>query len=154
DCERLLSALRQEMALDVLHFDFHLLSGLQAVLRKGKWAVTAAVHMRTEPTVIALWPGFHEGGIHGLAVDLGSTTIAGHLVNLVTGDVIASSGLMNPQIRFGEDLMSRVSYGMMNPGGAAEMTQAVRDGLNRMFDDLATEAGIDKATILDSAFVM
>jgi uncharacterized 2Fe-2S/4Fe-4S cluster protein (DUF4445 family) len=154
DRERLLSALRQEMALDILHFDFHLLSGLQTTLRKGKWAVTAAVHMRPEPTVIALWPGFHEGGIHGLAVDLGSTTIAGHLVNLVTGEVIASSGLMNPQIRFGEDLMSRVSYGMMNPGGAGEMTQAVRDGLNRMFDDLATEAGIDKATILDSAFVM
>ncbi len=154
DRERLLAALGEATGLAGIKFDHHLLSTLQPVLRQGKWAVTAALHLRPEPTVTALWPGFHEGGIHGLAVDLGSTTIAGHLVDLVTGEVIASSGLMNPQIRFGEDLMSRVSYGMMNPGGADEMTQAVRDGLNRLFDELATEAGIDKATILDSAFVM
>jgi uncharacterized 2Fe-2S/4Fe-4S cluster protein (DUF4445 family) len=53
--------------------------------------------------------GFYEGGLYGVAVDLGSTTIAAHLCDLRTGEVLASSGLMNPQIRFGEDLMSRVS---------------------------------------------
>ena len=61
--------------------------------------------------------------IYGLAVDLGSTTIAAHLCDLQTGEVVASSGIMNPQIRFGEDLMSRVSYSMMNKGGDQEMTQ-------------------------------
>lgn len=67
--------------------------------------------------IIDFWPGYFEGHLYGLAVDLGSTTIAAHLCDLTDGSVLASSGLMNPQIRFGEDLMSRVSYAMMNPGG-------------------------------------
>jgi hypothetical protein len=68
----------------------------------------------------------HPAGLrdkaYGIAVDVGSTTIAAHLCDLQTGEVVASAGMMNPQIRFGEDLMSRVSYVMMNPGGDREMT--------------------------------
>ncbi len=155
DAERLLQALRTQTGHEVLTLDRHLLTSLQAVLRKGKWAVTAAIHQDDgAASVIALWPGFFEGKLHGLAVDLGSTTIAGHLVELETGDVRASSGLMNPQIRFGEDLMSRVSYAMMNPGGAGEMTEVVRDGLNRLVDELVEEAGIERDSLLDASFVM
>ena len=84
------------------------------------------------PRILHVWPGFYDGSIYGLAIDVGSTTIAGHLCDLATGEVLASTGLMNPQIRFGEDLMSRVSYAMMNPGGAAEMTRAVRGALNAL----------------------
>ena len=69
-----------------------------------------------------IWPGFRDKAF-GLAVDIGSTTIAAHLCDLASGEVVASAGVMNPQIRFGEDLMSRVSYVMMNPGGDAEMTR-------------------------------
>jgi hypothetical protein len=69
--------------------------------------------------------------LYGLAIDLGSTTIAAHLTDLRMGAVVASGGVMNPQIRFGEDLMSRVSYAMMNPGGDVEMTDAVREGMER-----------------------
>ena len=68
------------------------------------------------PRASAIWPGFVDEA-YGVAVDVGSTTIAGHLCDLFGGDVVASGGRMNPQIRFGEDLMSRVSYVMMNPGG-------------------------------------
>ena len=92
---------------------------MQPVLRKGGWKVTVAVHLgdeTTPPKIMQIWPGFYEGTIYGLAVDLGSTTIAAHLCDLKTGEVVASSGIMNPQIRFGEDLMSRVSYSMMNTG--------------------------------------
>ncbi|GIT72445.1 MAG: hypothetical protein Ct9H300mP28_22590 [Pseudomonadota bacterium] len=62
-----------------------------------------------------------------MAVDIGSTTVAAHLCNLRTGEVLASAGMMNPQIRFGEDLMSRVSYVMMHPDGDAEMTKVIRE---------------------------
>ncbi len=86
--------------------------------------------------LIAIWPGFHDRAF-GLAVDVGSTTIAAHLTNLSTGEVAASAGLMNPQIRFGEDLMSRVSYVMMNPGGEKEMTAAVREALNTLARQVA-----------------
>ncbi len=153
DLERLLEALRAEMGLDALGMDFALLPGLQKVLRRGGWKVTAAVHTDGVPEVIALWPGYHEG-VYGIAVDIGSTTIAGHLTDLVSGAVVASSGLMNPQIRYGEDVMSRVSHTMMNPGGAAELTDSLRVGLTALVADLVEEAGIERSAILDTVFVM
>ena len=88
--------------------------------------------------MLDIWPGLYEGALYGLAIDLGSTTIATHLCDLQDGQVVASSGIMNPQIRFGEDLMSRVSYAMMNPGGDVDMTRAVRDSL----DTLIGRAGL------------
>ncbi|MCP4822065.1 MAG: DUF4445 domain-containing protein, partial [Shimia sp.] len=157
DLERLMTALKAATGHAHIEVDTHLLRPLQPILRKGNWSVTAAIHQGRDdatPRVIALWSGFYDKPLFGLAVDLGSTTIAGHLCNLETGEVVASSGLMNPQIRFGEDLMSRVSYAMMNKGGELEMTQAVRDGLNQLVTDIASEAAIEKDQILDAVFVM
>lgn len=157
DLERLLTALKAATGHAEISVDTHLLRPLQPILRKGNWAVTAAIHQDhtgAPARLIALWPGYFEGPVYGLAVDLGSTTIAGHLCDLTTGDVVASSGLMNPQIRFGEDLMSRVSYAMMNKGGDLEMTEAVRDGLNQLVTDIAKEADIAPTQILDAVFVM
>ena len=154
DLERLLDALKEESGIADLGFDFALLPALQKVLRAGDWKVTAAIYSDGGTRqVIALWPGYHEG-VYGLAVDIGSTTIAGHLTDLANGEVVASSGLMNPQIRYGEDVMSRVSHAMMNAGGATELTTAVRDGLNALVAALAEEAGIDRTLILDATFVM
>ncbi|MDU8926782.1 ASKHA domain-containing protein [Alisedimentitalea sp. MJ-SS2] len=157
DLERLVAALEDQWEIKDVCPDLHILHELQSALRKGKWAVTAAIHMGEageRPRIMHLWPGYYDGSIYGLAVDLGSTTIAAHLCDLQTGEVVASSGLMNPQIRFGEDLMSRVSYSMMNPGGADEMTNAVREGMNALFTQIAAEAEIDKALIMDAVFVM
>ncbi|MCO4848575.1 MAG: DUF4445 domain-containing protein [Yoonia sp.] len=156
DLERLIMALRKEWDLPALEADLGVLKLLQPALRKGDWKVTCAVHLGDDtfsPRIMQVWPGYYEGTIYGLAVDLGSTTIAAHLCDLQTGDVVASSGIMNPQIRFGEDLMSRVSYGMMNPSGADEMTTAVREGMNALFVQIASEAEIDRNLIVDAVFV-
>ncbi|WP_420863363.1 ASKHA domain-containing protein [Algirhabdus cladophorae] len=156
DLERLRDALKDQWGLENVHADLHILQEMQPILRKGGWKVTVAVHLGDEenaPRIMHIWPGYYEETVYGLAVDLGSTTIAAHLCDLQTGDVVASSGIMNPQIRFGEDLMSRVSYSMMNAGGAQEMTDAVREGMNALFVQIAIEAGIDKALIVDAVFV-
>ena len=156
DLERLINALRTDWDLPELEADLGVLTTLQPALRKGEWKVTCAVHLGDDtfsPRIMQVWPGFYEGSIYGLAVDLGSTTIAAHLCDLTTGEVVASSGIMNPQIRFGEDLMSRVSYGMMNPSGAEEMTRAVREGMNALFVQIASEAEIDRNLIVDAVFV-
>ncbi|ATG35596.1 putative metal-binding protein [Phaeobacter piscinae] len=156
DMERLIEALDAQWDLKGVKTDLHILNVLQPALRKGGWKVTVAVHLGDEnhpPKIMHIWPGFYEGSIYGLAVDLGSTTIAAHLCDLKTGEVVASSGIMNPQIRFGEDLMSRVSYSMMNKGGDQEMTRAVREGMNALFTQIASEAEIDKALIVDAVFV-
>ncbi len=156
DLERLERALREQWQIDAVTADLSLLSKLQPTLRKGKWEVTVALHKGHKDNVariVEIWPGLHENGLYGLAIDLGSTTIAAHLTDLDTGAVKASSGLMNPQIRFGEDLMSRVSYAMMNPGGDQEMTRAVREAINDLVTSIADEAGIDPALIVEAVFV-
>lgn len=156
DLERLRDALRDQWQLEGVAADLHILQSMQPVLRKGQWKVTVAVHLgdhENSPRIMHMWPGYYEGTVYGLAVDLGSTTIAAHLCDLQTGEVLASSGVMNPQIRFGEDLMSRVSYSMMNASGAQEMTTAVREGMNALFTQIATEAHIDKRLIVDAVFV-
>jgi uncharacterized 2Fe-2S/4Fe-4S cluster protein (DUF4445 family) len=113
---------------------------------------TLTVAICNKQSIIALWPGFHEA-IYGIAYDVGSTTIAAHLCDLATGEVMASDGLMNPQIRFGEDLMSRVSYVMMHPGGEKELTEVVRLALNNLASTVADEAGIVLEDILSVTIV-
>ncbi|PKP79407.1 MAG: drug:proton antiporter, partial [Alphaproteobacteria bacterium HGW-Alphaproteobacteria-2] len=156
DFERLARALAEQWGIEGVQADLGLLTRLQTALRKGGWRVSLAVHRDhtgSPPRIAGIWPGLHEGGIFGLAIDLGSTTIAAHLCDLVTGEVRASAGVMNPQIRFGEDLMSRVSYAMMNPGGDAEMTAAVRIALDALAVGVAAQAGIEPRLILDCVVV-
>ena len=156
DLERVARALQEQWEIKDVRAALPVLSKLQPALRKGKWQITVALykgHDESHSRILDVWPGLYEGGIYGLAIDLGSTTIAAHLCDLVTGEVMASSGLMNPQIRFGEDLMSRVSYVMMNPGGDIEMTTAVRMAINGLTEGIATEADIDPNAIFETVFV-
>lgn len=156
DFERLATALQAQWQVADVQAGLPLMRRLQPVLRKGEWKVTVALHKGNHdaaPRILDLFPGFYEGGLYGLAIDLGSTTIAAHLCDLRDGSVLASSGLMNPQIRFGEDLMSRVSYAMMNPGGDVEMTAAVRSSINDLAAAIAAEAQIDPALIYEVVFV-
>ncbi|MFP8778184.1 ASKHA domain-containing protein [Hydrogenophaga sp. RWCD_12] len=150
DLRRLEDSLEFEWGLSELNCDLKVMQALQPVLRKGGWKVTVAVHARRR--IIAIWPGLQKH-LYGMAVDVGSTTIAAHLCDLDTGEVVASAGVMNPQIRFGEDLMSRVSYVMMNPGGEVDMTHAVRTALNELARDVASQAGIMAGDILEATFV-
>jgi len=156
DFQRLAEALKEQWNVSGLQADLEVLRELQPVLRKGAWQVTAAVNVAgdgTAPRLVATFPGYREDPLYGLAIDLGSTTIAGHLVALDDGRVLASSGLMNPQIRFGEDLMSRVSYAMMNPGGDREMTAAVREALAGLAEALVTEAGVEATAVVEAVIV-
>jgi uncharacterized 2Fe-2S/4Fe-4S cluster protein (DUF4445 family) len=150
DLARLLAALEDEWGLTGLVADLHVVRELQGALRAGEWAVTVAVH--DGRAVTAVWPGFRDVAL-GIAFDVGSTTVAGHLCDLVTGDVLASAGAMNPQIRFGEDLMSRVSYLQLHPGAAGTLTSAVRGCMNGLVADLTAEAGFEPADVLEVTLV-
>ena len=158
DLTRLREALEREWGLVGLGFDDHVVVALQTALRASDnvsqgsppWTVTVAVHDGTQVT--AIWAGFHDAA-YGIAFDIGSTTVAGHLCDLHTGDVLASAGEMNPQIRFGEDLMSRVSYVMMNPGSEKELTRTVRGCLAKLTAELARDAGIARDDILEVTLV-
>ena len=112
----------------------------------------ATVAIRDVSQVVAVWPGLRDRAL-GIAVDVGSTTLAGHLFDLATGTALATAGTMNPQIRFGEDLMSRVSYVMMNPGGEVELTRAVRESLDELIGQLCEEGGTTRDEVLELVLV-
>ena len=150
DLQRLERALEKEWGLTGLSCDLRVLQDLQPALREGGWSLTVAV--RHGGRIIAVWPGFRDVA-YGAAVDVGSTTIAVHLCDLIRGEVVGSSGAMNPQIRFGEDLMSRVSYAMMNPDGAQQMTRAVRRAISKLIAGTASAAGIDPEDVLEVTLV-
>jgi len=150
DLQRLLQALEVEWGLTGLNTGLVLLRQLQAALREGKWQVTVVI--RNGHELIAVWPGFRDR-VFGAAIDVGSTTIAVHLCDLVTGEVLASSGAMNPQIRYGEDLMSRVSYAMLNAEGAGQMTRVVRGAINSLLAETAKQADIPLQDVLEITLV-
>ena len=150
DLRRLRAALGREWDLEHLDTDLYVLPRLQPALRAGEGGVTVAVH--DGETITGVWPGLHDNA-YGIAFDIGSTTVAGHLCDLWTGEVLASAGEMNPQIRFGEDLMSRVSYVMLHPGAEKELTKVVRGCLAKLTAQLANAAEIERDDILEVTLV-
>ena len=150
DKRRLQNELAREFELPIMDCELSQLRLLQKALAKSERRVTAAVYQHQQ--IIGIWPGEKEV-VYGLAIDLGSTTIAAQLCNLDTGEVVATADTMNPQIRFGEDLMSRVSYVMMNEGGDEAMTRVVREAFNQLATRAAKSAGIQLDEILDLTVV-
>ena len=154
DLERLYEALERDWGFTNIRCDHYLLHRVQSILRKGEWKATALVYDNGlgQPVMTALWPGFHNEAL-GLSVDIGSTTIAAHLSSLLSGRTLASSGTSNPQIRFGEDLMSRVSYVMMNPDGDQALTKVVREAIATLIEKVCSEASSTPDNIVEAVFV-
>jgi uncharacterized 2Fe-2S/4Fe-4S cluster protein (DUF4445 family) len=146
----LLEALEREWGVSGVSLAHSQLRALQTALTREDRGVTVAVYQ--ENLITAIWPGLFDQP-RGIAIDVGSTTVAAHLCDLNSGEVVASAGVMNPQIRYGEDLMSRVSYVMMHPEGAELLTDAIREAINGLFIELSGEASSQIEDILEIALV-
>jgi uncharacterized 2Fe-2S/4Fe-4S cluster protein (DUF4445 family) len=129
DFERICRELEKDHGLKDLTVDWHALKTLPHTLRNGKWEVTVAVWMDKE--VVKFWPGKAED-YYGVAIDVGTTTVAAYFCNLATMEVFATTSMMNPQCKYGEDVMARITYHMMNPGGLETMSKDLFDGLNSL----------------------
>ncbi|MBZ0303270.1 MAG: ASKHA domain-containing protein [Anaerolineae bacterium] len=149
DWPRLKAALAEQWNLPDLTIDPHLLPHIQTTLRETNGAVTATIWHNRE--VIRLEPGYAES-LYGLAIDIGSTTLAGHLCDLRTGAVIATETMMNPQVRYGEDLISRISYAT-EPQGMSRMHHAIVRAINDLSKNAAEAAGIAPHEITDMVLV-
>jgi uncharacterized 2Fe-2S/4Fe-4S cluster protein (DUF4445 family) len=154
DMERVLDFLEEKYGLKGLSFDYYALKELQDVLRKGQWRATISVWMDRE--VIKVEPGFVENS-YGIAVDIGTTTVVGYLCDLNTGKVINTESMMNPQVPYGEDVMSRITYAMTNPDGLQKMQSAIIEGLNEIIRnvtaDLRTDGKAGGTAIVDMTVV-
>ncbi len=129
DLERIMEELNREYGLDSLNFDYLALRNLPSRIREGHWRVTVAVWMDKE--IIRVLPGKIED-YYGVAIDVGTTTVAAYLCNLATMEVIDTVSMMNPQCKYGEDVMSRISYHMMHQDGLTRMSGDIIEGLNSL----------------------
>ena len=137
DFERLSRALEAEYGLTGLTIDLFAIRSLGEALRSGKWEVTVSVWMDRE--IIRVRPG-SAGPNFGLAFDIGTTTLAGYLCNLETTQVVETVSMMNPQIQYGEDVISRINYCLENPEGRQQLSAAIIDGLNALIEQAVSEA--------------
>jgi uncharacterized 2Fe-2S/4Fe-4S cluster protein (DUF4445 family) len=150
DWERLKDGLRKQWGFEELTIAYPALRTLSQVIREGKWKVT--VVLRQDSRVIEVRPGYQEG-IWGLAVDIGSTTIVAHLSDLQTGELLATQAVMNPQVTYGEDLMSRISYAIDNEDGLKKLHRAILGAFNRLAKSVAEQAGIRSTDIHEAVVV-
>ncbi len=144
DVERLCNALNESWGLEGLDVEPHVLAKLPAAVAAKKGRVTAL--LREDRDIIDVRPGF-QPDIHGVAIDIGSTTLALQLVDMASGEIIATANGMNPQIRFGEDVMSRLSFLMSNPESRGQLTACVRDAVSGLIEQVSTNAGISADSI-------
>jgi len=150
DWERLETELEKSHGLKNLTIDYQTLMSLQEAVREGNWKVTVSVWHDKE--VIKVESGLVKK-VYGLAVDVGTTTVAGYLCDLTDGKLVATASMMNPQVIYGEDVMSRISYTMTNPEGLEYMNKAIIDGLNGIVEEASAIAGIKRTDILDMTIV-
>jgi uncharacterized 2Fe-2S/4Fe-4S cluster protein (DUF4445 family) len=151
DFERLTEALEKKHGIRNPSIDYRTLQMLPDVIRKGDWKVTATVWQKKE--IIRVEPGKIETNV-GLAVDIGTTTCAAYLTDLNTGQVLATESIMNPQVRFGEDVMSRITYCMLNEeNGLSELQSTIIEGLNTIAKLAAHKAGYKPEDISEMTLV-
>jgi len=150
DWERLSGELADRFGLAGLSIDLHALRSLPATLRRAGWKATVTVWDGRE--VVRVEPGYVEKS-YGVAVDVGTTTIGGYLCDLTTGETAAASAIMNPQIAFGEDVMSRIAYAKEHEHGLAELHRALISGLNGLIQDAVRKAGLGTEDIVEAVIV-
>ena len=131
DFERICRDLEKEYGLKDLNIDIHTLRQLPGALRDGDWKVTVSVWMDKE--VIRVRPGKLKDN-YGIAIDVGTTTVAGYFTNLSTMEVVDTVTLMNPQCKYGEDVMARITFHMTTPDGLQRMSDDIIEGLNWLID--------------------
>ncbi len=143
DAERIRDGLGRPVRVDL-----EVLRRAPLPLREWGWAARAV--LRGDEVVALLPPG---APLMGVAVDLGTTKLAGYLLNLETGETLASAGAMNPQLAYGEDVMARITYALQEPEGAERLRQAAADGLSQLVADLCSRAGVQPEQVVEAVVV-
>ncbi len=148
DDERLLSALSRQHRISVRRTDLSVLQNLSSQLRDSAWQ--ARVALREDEVVAVSSP---ESRWLGLAVDLGTTKIAGYLTDLESGKTLAAQGIMNPQIAYGEDVIARIAAASQSRDEAARLQELVIEALNRLAAELCVQVDKEPSSIVEAVVV-
>jgi uncharacterized 2Fe-2S/4Fe-4S cluster protein (DUF4445 family) len=151
DAERLLAALEQQHRVTGLEFDLEVLQSLPGIAREAAWDLVAIVWCNEAVIDVRATADHH--GVLGLALDVGTTTIAAYLTDLVSGELLATESSMNPQVAFGDDVITRLHHVAQNPGGLAELHAAVISEVNSLAKKAAERSGAALDDIFDVVMV-
>jgi uncharacterized 2Fe-2S/4Fe-4S cluster protein (DUF4445 family) len=151
DAEVLLEGLSHQRQPSHLRIDYDALTRLPTVIREGDWSVT--VTLRNDEEVICVEPGDTTNRTYGLAVDVGSTKVAAYLLDLNEGKVVATASAPNPQIPFGEDIISRVSYASKGEKNLRQLQGVVIACINKLLLDTCESAGVNVSEVYDAVLV-
>jgi uncharacterized 2Fe-2S/4Fe-4S cluster protein (DUF4445 family) len=150
DDDRLLELLHSEAAVTAnIAQGVHQL--LPKAVREKSWEATVTLFRGEE--LIRIDPGDTTGNLLGVAVDIGTTKVVAYLVNLITGEIVGTESQPNPQIPFGEDVMSRISYASRNSDGLRKLKEVVVGSVNALIARLCADAGKDPTDILEVVVV-
>ena len=150
DLTRIGDALAEDHGIALADVDLGLLPAIGPLLRDAGWRVTVSLY---DDELIRVEPGDRTGCVCGVAVDLGSTKIAAYLVDLKTGATIEARGMMNPQIAYGEDIMSRITTAARHTDGARRLQEAVVEAIDRLIRSLCQDNGLCPSDVLEIALV-
>ena len=150
DFDRLQKVLSERYHLPKIQIDYPALLKLSQVLRQGHWKVTVATWMKKE--ILDVRPD-QADDLYGIAIDVGTTTIAAYLCNLRSGELIATQSMMNPQVVYGEDVMSRITYTITHQDGLEKLHRSIIDGLNQLIETIAERPNLSSEDILELTIV-
>lgn len=152
DYERLTDALKSRYQCfdKEISVDYLVLKNLPALLRGSDWRLTATVWDNSE--IIDLEPGYSNKA-YGIAIDLGTTTIAAYLCDLSSGEVLKRDSMVNSQICYGDDVISRITYCMTNEDGLQKLHDIAINDINTLIGRLAASAGIYTGNIYEAVMV-
>ncbi|MBU7006093.1 ASKHA domain-containing protein [Phosphitispora fastidiosa] len=150
DLRRLQDALKEQFGLDNLYMDYFVLRELPNKIREGDWKVTATVLYDRE--IIDVRPGFVQK-CYGIGIDVGTTTVAAYLCDMSTGQMLVKDGMMNPQVRYGEDVLSRITYAMMNKEGRDKLHDAIIEGINTLASRMTEKVGLTPTDVVEITLV-
>jgi len=138
DVDRLLDALDSKIGLRPV-VDYETLKKVPRVVRKKDWVITVTLWNNRE--IISVQPG-QVSGCYGFAVDIGTTKLAGYLLDLSNGKIVTTASAMNPQIPYGEDVISRIRFATENPENLVKLQQTVVEGVNQLIKETSKESGV------------
>lgn len=150
DLNRLQDALKEQFGLENLSIDYFALRELPNAIREKDWKLTATVLYDRE--IVDVRPGFVQKW-YGIGIDVGTTTVAAYLCDLETGKMLIKDGMMNPQVRYGEDVLSRITYAMMNDDGRDKLHDAIIEGINTLAQRMTEKVGLKPEDVLEITLV-
>jgi len=150
DAERFLDLLKREHNLNNLRLDFAAIKQLPVMFRKGDGQATAVVW---NEVVVSVESGNTAKRIFGYAVDIGTTKLAGYLLDLTTGEVVAVGSALNPQIPYGEDVIARIAYAIKDQDAQEQLQELVVTGLNQILKDLLEKSDVSSDEVYETTIV-